>query len=795
MADVPEPPPDLLQQPAGTPDTRVLAGAADAGDAAEALAALQGSAANAMPPAPLLENPGAATSAVHAQAPGAPPQTNPPASGQRIPGMGRGTSLYRGVSKAGDKKKWRAMIQYNHEQHHVGYYPTAEEAARAYDRKALLFMGPSAITNFPPTDYAGEDLTAEGTAEEQAKKRRRTSSFRGVTRAGGKWKAAIRANNVKKDLGVFEDELDAARAYDAAAVQLLGPAAVTNFNKDDVMAALPQAAAEQVAAESAPLPSQALQDAQLPSSGAQEPSGASVQSVQATVAPTAQGSPLWPQLPAGNGALLPPTLAVPLLRFHGVRPTSNGKWHAQVVVEVGRFDTEEEAARAYDRAAVWCLGLTAQTNFPINEVIQPGPLGGQGAPLQATSQAQPDQVQPDQAQPDQGGVPSYSDDEDRAREAGPSDVAMPDQATHDLAAGGPPPNFGQEPLGYNGGQYMAAMEQAGQPASGQATGQDPGTSGHVPSSAPGNTASNSRQRKASRFVGLSKKFNRWKALIKICGRRKELGSFPGEEEAARCYDRHSVLAWGARAKTNFNPLELLAEMPKDALTVLDAVLAGRRERAESGRPRGGGGAISEAVASALSSHPAGVDSSTKEGQEAHAAIASAMAGHSYKKSAHRGVSANWSRWRAQIYVGGRRHELGSFTTEGEAARAYDLAAIKLYGPDKAKTNFPVEDYRSMLEAGAATTAPSSSGAHGATAGSVPESMPATTIDGQVLTAELQALVMAQLRAAGHMVGQPGQAPDHEALLSQMLAQAAQAVPPQAVQQQQAFPSPGPPAST
>lgn len=67
-----------------------------------------------------------------------------------------------------------------------------------------------------------------------------------------------------------------------------------------------------------------------------------------------------------------------------------------------------------------------------------------------------------------------------------------------------------------------------------------------------------------------------------------------------------------RARTNFNPLELLAELPKEAQTVLDAVTAGRRERADSSRPRGGG-AISEAVASALVAHPAGIDSSTREG--------------------------------------------------------------------------------------------------------------------------------------------------------------------------------------
>lgn len=35
-------------------------------------------------------------------------------------------------------------------------------------------------------------------------------------------------------------------------------------------------------------------------------------------------------------------------------------------------------------------------------------------------------------------------------------------------------------------------------------------------------------------------------LIQVHGRRREVGSFFSEEEAARCYDRHAVLAWGVR---------------------------------------------------------------------------------------------------------------------------------------------------------------------------------------------------------------------------------------------------------
>ena len=48
-----------------------------------------------------------------------------------------------------------------------GTTPRRREAARAYDRKALLFMGPSAITNFPATDYNGINLEADGSVEDQ----------------------------------------------------------------------------------------------------------------------------------------------------------------------------------------------------------------------------------------------------------------------------------------------------------------------------------------------------------------------------------------------------------------------------------------------------------------------------------------------------------------------------------------------------------------------------------------------------------------------------------------------------
>lgn len=58
-------------------------------------------------------------------------------------------------------------------------------------------------------------------------------------------------------------------------------------------------------------------------------------------------------------------------------------------------------------------------------------------------------------------------------------------------------------------------------------------------------------------------------------------------------------------------------------------------------------------------------------------------------SRFKGVFPYGKKWKAQVGLGGRTTYLGVFEKERDAARAYDLKAVEIYG-EFAKTNFSVE---------------------------------------------------------------------------------------------------------
>lgn len=120
-----------------------------------------------------------------------------------------GKSSYLGVSFNSGINKYGSVIHRDKTRYFLGYYESERIAALAYDLKAKEFYGINAVCNNIVATQEEINLIINY----RFKKDNKSSKYKGVVKRGNRYHAIIRYNNKNIIIDTFDNQIDAAKAY------------------------------------------------------------------------------------------------------------------------------------------------------------------------------------------------------------------------------------------------------------------------------------------------------------------------------------------------------------------------------------------------------------------------------------------------------------------------------------------------------------------------------------------------------------------------------------------------------
>lgn len=149
-------------------------------------------------------------------------------------GWKNSSSKYKGVSWNKALSKWQAGIKVQGKRKHLGYFSLEAEAALAYNKAAIQFFGKNSYQNNIEESNNAEVLVISPIKERRLSRKRKkaSSKFKGVDYHNSLWRARLTFKGKTYELGTFKNEIEAAEAYNEAAIKYYGANAILNVTKD-----------------------------------------------------------------------------------------------------------------------------------------------------------------------------------------------------------------------------------------------------------------------------------------------------------------------------------------------------------------------------------------------------------------------------------------------------------------------------------------------------------------------------------------------------------------------------------